>query len=160
MSNDKIRKVLVQVKKGFREGHICVPGDFLMVDERRVGAMIKLGYVKRIDPNAPFDYPAAKSEHKFQQVVIEKDEVKPAFISPSIEPASSIETLEFLNGAQIKALSDKGIDEVLDLRGWGVDELCEIFGIGKSTAKKLLDIYESMYGEGYNSDDDIETVTK
>ena len=162
---NKIKKVLVQVIKGFREGAVVVPGDLLEVDTRRVGAMIRLGYVKRINPDDPFDYPASKAEHKFQRVVIEEDEVKPVCDEPCcdepiVEKSDSIDYLDYLNDGKISSLKEVGVHCIKDLDGWTIERLIELKGIGYSTAEKLMAEYQVRYGDGYNSDDDIETVTK
>jgi len=52
-----------------------------------------------------------------------------------------IDEIEFLSRHDEAALLEKGIMQVSDFKEWNVERLMAIRGIGKSKAKKLMDIY-------------------
>ena len=62
-------------------------------------------------------------------------------IQPGIN-SQTIDEIEFLSRHDEAALLEKGIMQVSDFKGWNVEQLMVIRGIGKSKATKLMDAYD------------------
>lgn len=56
--------------------------------------------------------------------------------------SETIDEIEFLSRHDEAALLEKGIMQVSDFKGWNVEQLMVIRGIGKSKATKLMDAYD------------------
>lgn len=183
-NKNKPKMVTIQVIKGWNEGgRVLQAGDRVLIDRRRVNAMQQLGYAIRVDPEAPYQHPAAKKEHQFREVdfddtdikhnvvesgVIKGDELEPDDPEIVSEPEQkgaeitipSLDDLTFTNKAHVKALKKSGIHVVPDIEGWDVDGLAMINGISRKTATKLMDAYNQYCNLNHNKDSDMEVKTK
>lgn len=163
------KQILIEVIKGWNEGPVLQPGQRIHVDESRAKAMIRLGYAKRVDPDAPYDFPSSDPKNKFQKVVLdEPEEAKPKEISVSghakvedfVSEIPALIDLGFLRENQVEELGKHKIHTLLDLKKWNAEKLVTIKFIGPAAAGKLMDAYDSYVNVDHHKDSDLELNEK
>jgi len=154
----KIQSLMtVQIIKGINvDGWYRHVGDRIEVDSDRAKRMIQLGYARKVDPEAPYDYPVKDKSHGFHPVSFEDDKPKPKGKKP--EPTTGeIPTFSEIgiSGFAIGELKKEGIWTLGDIAGKTKVDLLSIPKISPKTADKLLEAYE-MYVKGVNPEPNIE----
>ena len=117
--------------KGRRiENHQIVMGDKIptnKVTDKQLESWMKRGLVERVTVTTKTSNPV---------------DDKPADVEMSLNTA--ISDVDFVGKESANKLSEVGINVIADLEGWEHDDLIAVESIGKSKAKRLIELYESM----------------
>jgi len=151
------------------DGALCHIGDQITINSERAKRMISLGYARKVDLNAPYDYPVKDKSFGFHPVKFDDEKKQPAkVLTPKPKTtekkgdsteAGVPEFKDFLSGFAIGALRKEGIYTLADLKGMTRERLLTIPKISEASANKLEEMYR-LHIEGIKPESKMKTIER